>query len=83
MPLQQQEATMPNYSEPAVMTVQDFIRWARIGRTRVYGEINSGALAIFKIGRRTYIRTVDAQAWLDGYVRTPDRVSGLVASVMF
>lgn len=72
---------MPNYSEPAVMTVQDFIRWARIGRTRVYEEINAGTLQIFKIGRRTYIRTADAQAWLDSYVRTPERAHGLIASV--
>jgi len=72
---------MPNYSEPAVMTVQDFIRWARIGRTRVYEEINSGALQIFKIGRRTYISTVDAQAWLDRYTRAHDAAPALMASV--
>ena len=57
---------MPTSIEPAVMTIQDFSRWASIGRTRIYVEINSGALRIFKLGRRTYIRTVDAQAWLNG-----------------
>jgi hypothetical protein len=56
---------MPEPSQPAVMTVHDFRQWARIGRTRIYEEINSGALRCFKLGRRTLIRRVDAEAWLD------------------
>lgn len=72
---------MPDHPQPAVMTIADFSRWARLGRTRIYEEIASGALAVFKIGRRTYIRTVDAQAWLDRYVRAPERVPGLLVAV--
>ncbi|WP_426265144.1 helix-turn-helix domain-containing protein [Sphingomonas sp. PWP1-2] len=56
---------MPDHFQPAVMTVQDFSRWARLGRTRIYEEFNSGALKCFKLGRRTLIRRVDAEAWLD------------------
>jgi len=29
---------------PAVMTIADFSAWARMGRTRIYEEIASGAL---------------------------------------
>ena len=51
--------------KPAVMTVQQFCDWAHVGRSRAYDQINSGALRMFKFGRRTLIRTVDAEAWLD------------------
>lgn len=50
--------------EPAVMTVNEFANWARVGRTKTYEEINSGALAAFKFGRRTFITTDAARAWL-------------------
>lgn len=72
---------MPDHTQPAVMTIADFGRWSRMGRTRIYEEIATGALPVFKIGRRTYVRTVDAQGWLDRYVRAPERVPGLIMSV--
>ncbi len=72
---------MPEHPQPAVMTITDFSRWSRMGRTRIYEEIGRGALPIFKIGRRTYVRTVDAQAWLDRYVRTAEQIPALLVSV--
>jgi len=52
---------------PAVMTIADFSAWARMGRTRIYEEIASGALKTFKVGRRTMIATKDAEDWLARY----------------
>ena len=50
--------------DPAVMTINEFANWARVGRTKIYEEINSGALAAFKFGRRTFITADSARAWL-------------------
>lgn len=53
---------------PALMTIKDFLDWSRLGRTKTYEEIGTGKLPVVKIGRRTYVRTTDAQTWLDGYM---------------
>lgn len=58
---------------PALMSINDFSTWSRLGRTRIYEEIGSGKLPILKIGRRTFIRTADAEAWLANY--TPAHLS--------
>lgn len=49
---------------PAAMTISEFRDWSRLGRTKTYELIASGALAAFKVGRRTYIRSDAADAWL-------------------
>ncbi|MBN9000862.1 MAG: DNA-binding protein [Rhizobiales bacterium] len=46
------------------MSVDEFCRWARIGRTKAYAEAKAGRLLLRKIGAKTVIRTEDAQAWL-------------------
>jgi excisionase family DNA binding protein len=51
-------------SLPELLTVAEFCAWARIGRTKAYEEIGSGALRALKIGRRTVIKAADADAWL-------------------
>ena len=58
------EVAATSQIEPAVMTVNEVANWARVGRTKIYEEINSGALAAFKFGRRTYITADAARAWL-------------------
>ena len=50
---------------PELLTVPDFIDWARIGRTKVYEELAAGGLRALKIGRRTLIKREDAIAWLE------------------
>lgn len=70
---------MPDTIQPAVMTIHDFSRWARLGRTRIYEEINSGALKCFKLGRRTLIRRVDAEAWLDRLQQPTQELSQITA----
>lgn len=51
--------------DPHLLTIPEFILWARIGRTKTYEEIGAGALRALKIGRRTLIKRDDALAWLD------------------
>ena len=46
------------------MSVDEFCRWARVGRTKAYAEAKAGRLLLRKIGAKTVIRTEDAQAWL-------------------
>ena len=46
------------------LTIADFCKRYRIGRTKVYEEINFGRLRAIKVGRRTLIVIDDAEAWL-------------------
>ena len=46
-------------------TLNEFLAWARIGRTKAYQEIEAGRLKVRKLGRKTLIRRVDADAWLE------------------
>jgi excisionase family DNA binding protein len=45
------------------MTVPEFMRWARIGRTKTYEELAAGRLRAVKVGRKTLIRMPDAHDW--------------------
>lgn len=51
-------------SLPELLTIPEFCHWAKIGRTKVYQEIGSGALRALKVGRRTLIIRDDAADWL-------------------
>jgi excisionase family DNA binding protein len=49
-----------------------------LGRTKIYELIGSGELPAIKVGRRTYIRTAEAEAWLEAcqhYAATPGRTA--------
>ncbi|WP_292168029.1 hypothetical protein [Mesorhizobium sp.] len=46
------------------MTIDQFCRWASIGRTLVYREINAGRLGSVKIGKRRLVLWSSAVAWL-------------------
>ena len=48
------------------MTVQEFLSWARIGKTKFYKEVNAGRLTLRKVGTRSLIAVDDAHAWFDG-----------------
>jgi excisionase family DNA binding protein len=50
--------------EKALMTLPDFIAVYSISRTAAYREIRDGRLRITKVGRRTLIAQIDADAWL-------------------
>lgn len=47
------------------MSVNQFCKWASIGRTTFYSERNSGRLTVRKVGTKTVVTMADAQAWLD------------------
>jgi len=46
-------------------SIEDFCRAYGVGRTLAYEEIVAGRLLTRKAGRRTLIRAIDAEAWLD------------------
>jgi excisionase family DNA binding protein len=45
------------------MTIADFCRRYRVGRTKVYYEIGEGRLRAVKLGAKTLIMNRDADAW--------------------
>ncbi|BCH33020.1 hypothetical protein MesoLjLc_49500 [Mesorhizobium sp. L-8-10] len=47
-------------------SIDEFCEAYGVGRTLAYEEVAAGRLLTRKAGRRTLIRAVDAQAWLDG-----------------
>ncbi|EME68719.1 excisionase [Paramagnetospirillum caucaseum] len=51
--------------KPGSLSVNDFCRWAGIGRTAAYAEMKAGRLTARKFGRRTFIPMVEAERWLN------------------
>lgn len=51
-------------SKGGAFSVDDFCRWAGIGRTAAYAEMSAGQLAARKLGRRTIIFRTEAERWL-------------------
>jgi hypothetical protein len=54
-----------------VLSVNEFLRFANIGRTKLYQEIAAGRLTVRKIGRKTVIAAPDAYTWLDSLPARP------------
>ena len=52
-------------TQSAAFTITEFIKWSRIGRTKTYQLINDQKLRCVKVGRKTLILRVDAEAWLN------------------
>lgn len=50
---------------PAALTVEAFCTLYAVRRNLAYDEMKAGRLEFRKAGRRTVIRKVDADAWLD------------------
>lgn len=46
------------------MSVAQFCRWASIGKTKFYEELNSQRLMARKLGAKTIILRDDAEKWL-------------------
>lgn len=46
------------------LSIQQFCKWAGIGRTLTYKEIECGKLRTKKVGRRTLITMDAARDWL-------------------
>ena len=64
---------IPNFStdQPGAMSVDEFCRWACIGRTKTYDEAKAGRLQLRKIGSRTVILRTDAEQWLRSLPTAP------------
>jgi len=56
---------MQDLDANGAFTLNEFLKWASIGRTKAYQEIEAGRLKIRKLGRKTLILRKDAEAWLD------------------
>lgn len=54
-------------------TVNAFCRAFGIGRTKAYEEMKAGRLKARKVGSRTIIAEVDAQAWLASLPALPSK----------
>jgi hypothetical protein len=59
--MDQQEIQQPL---KGVFSINEFCRWAGIGRTAAYAEIKAGRLPAKKFGKRTFIIINDAERWL-------------------
>ena len=56
---------MKTVISPALLSINEFKEWSRLGRTKIYELIGSEELRAIKVGRRTYIPMIAAQQWLD------------------
>ncbi len=52
-------------SQKELMDIPEFSYIYSLSITKIYSEINKKRLIPTKLGRRTYIRRVDAEAWLE------------------
>lgn len=46
-------------------TVDEFLGWASLGRTRFYDEVKAGRIKLRKIGRKSVVTMPDAMDWLN------------------
>jgi excisionase family DNA binding protein len=54
-----------------LMTVDEIIRWLRLGRTRTNELLRSGSIPSYKIGRRRLVRRADVEGWLQEHKAGP------------
>jgi excisionase family DNA binding protein len=54
-----------------LLTVDETIRFLRLGRTRVNEILRSGDLVGYKLGRRRLVRRSDISAWLEHHKAVP------------
>ena len=54
-----------SYNGIGILSVNEFCKWAGIGRTAFYTELKAGRLVARKFGRRTIIPMSEAEKWLD------------------
>ena len=58
------EAVMETDERQDLMTVEEVIRWLRLGRTRTNELLRNCSIPSYKIGRRRLVRRADVEAWL-------------------
>jgi hypothetical protein len=57
------------------MSVDEFCRWACVGKTKAYAEAKAGRLQLRKIGSKTVIIRSDAEQWLRSLPRRRPHVA--------
>jgi excisionase family DNA binding protein len=55
----------PAIAARAALSIDEAIDYLNLGRTKLYYEMRSGRLPYRKIGRKTLIRVIDADAYLE------------------
>lgn len=53
-------------TEKELLSIEEFMDIYSIKRNATYSQIKKGKLLTRKVGSRTYIRRVDANAWMNG-----------------
>jgi len=48
-----------------LMTVDEVVRFLRLGRTRTNELLRSGEISSYKLGRRRLVHRRDVEAWLE------------------
>jgi excisionase family DNA binding protein len=61
------EAVVETDERLELLTVEELIRWLRLGRTRTHELLRSGSIPSYKLGRRRLIRRRDVEAWLEDH----------------
>ena len=56
---------MKTITTKGAMSVEEFLQWASIGRSKFYEEVKTSRLKMRKIGRKSVITMHDAEAWLN------------------
>jgi hypothetical protein len=54
---------------PGARSVKAFCRWASIGKTTFYAEVNAGRLRAIKVGGKTLVTHEDGREWLANRAR--------------
>jgi len=65
------EAVVETDERQDLMTVDEVIRWLRLGRTRTNELLRSGSIPSYKLGRRRLVRRADVEAWLQEHKADP------------
>jgi excisionase family DNA binding protein len=65
------EAMVETDERQEILTVDEVIRWLRLGRTRTNELLRSGSIPSFKVGRRRLVRRTDVEAWLEEHRADP------------
>lgn len=60
-----EQANTPAQVPTLSYSIEGFCEATGVGRSAAYYEIKAGRLKVVKFGRRTLIRRVDAESWLN------------------
>lgn len=55
---------MPSFNDVAALTVAEFCRSLKIGKTHFYAEVKAGRIQVRKSGRRTLVPFSEQDAYL-------------------